>query len=115
MLCSPMKPTALLLALALAATPAWTADQERARSARERGAALPLATLLPAIERELGGRMIEVELDDNDGRLVYEIDLLLADGRVIELEVDARSGHWLKIEGARLETLFPRRAAAPVR
>jgi uncharacterized membrane protein YkoI len=115
MLCSPMKPTALLLALALAATPAWTADQERARNARERGAALPLATLLPAIERELGGRMIEVELDDDDGRLVYEIDLLLADGRVIELEVDARSGNWLKIEGARLETLFPRRAAAPVR
>ncbi|HKX95129.1 MAG TPA: PepSY domain-containing protein [Methylibium sp.] len=110
-----MKPTALLLALALAATPAWTADQERARRATLAGAALPLATLLPAIERELGGRMIEVELDEDGGRLVYEIDLLLADGRVIELEVDARSGHWLKIEGARLETLFPRRAAAPPR
>lgn len=108
-----MRTAALLLALALAAAPLSAADQERARVARERGGALPLATLLPAIERDLGGRMIEVELDDDGGRLVYEIELLLADGRVIELEVDARTGHWLKIEGARLETLFPRRAAVP--
>lgn len=108
-----MQPHTLLLALALAATPAWTADQERARSARERGTTLPLAALLAAIERDLGGRMIDVELEDDGGRLVYEINLLLGDGRVIELEVDARTGHWLKLEGARLETLFPRRASAP--
>jgi len=112
-----MKIPALLLALALtlvlAVAPSWSADQQRALSARERGAALPLATLLPAIERELGGRMIEVKLETDDGRLIYEIELLLPDGRVIELEVDARSGSWLKIEGARLETLFARRPAKP--
>jgi hypothetical protein len=90
-------------------------DQERALSARGRGDVLPLAQILGAVEREFPGRLIEVELDDDDGHRVYELDWLLPDGRVIELKVDARTGAWLSIEGARLETVFrhgPRRDAA---
>lgn len=71
----------------------------------------PLADLLGEVERELPGRMIDVELDDEDGRRVAELDWLLPDGRKLELTVDARTGEWLKLEGPRLETAFrePRR------
>lgn len=87
-------------------------DHERARAARERGEMLPLDGLLAEAERRLGGRVIEVELEDEEGVPVYEFELLLADGRVLELELDARDGRWLKLKGPRLETLFPRAAGA---
>lgn len=91
-------------------------DQERALAARGRGDTLPLAKILAGVDRELLGRVIETDLDDDDGRLVYELELLLPDGRVIELKVDARTGEWLSLEGKRLETVFKqgaRRAAPP--
>lgn len=109
-LCLPLASalTAAMLVTLLSATSAQgrPADQERALAARGRGETLPLAQILAAVERELLGRLIEIELDDDDGRIVYEMALLLPDGRVIELKVDARTGAWLSLEGARLETVF---------
>ena len=37
------------------------------------------------------GRLLKLELDDEHGRIVYEVRLLTEDGRVVELELDARS------------------------
>ena len=106
----------LVALLSTASAQGRAADQERALAARGRGETLPLAQILAAVERELPGRLIEIELDDDDGRIVYELELLLPDGRVIELKVDARTGAWLSLEGARLETVFRTsagRGAAP--
>ncbi|MFC4727188.1 PepSY domain-containing protein [Coralloluteibacterium thermophilus] len=64
------------------------ADHERAREARRRGDYVPLAEILADAERRYPGRVIEVELDDDQ----YEIEILQADGRVVELEYDARTG-----------------------
>ncbi|GAP33903.1 putative membrane protein [Piscinibacter sakaiensis] len=111
------------LALALAALLALAAAlfggrpaEARDRAAHERawagrGALRPLAELLAVLERALPGRMIEADLDEEDGRPVYEIDWLLPDGRKLEVTLDARSGAWLKLEGPRLETAF--RGSAP--
>jgi uncharacterized membrane protein YkoI len=52
--------------------------------------------------------VIEVELDRDRHGIQYEIDLLLEDGRKLELEYDARSGELLKVEGHNLETVFGR-------
>ena len=112
----------MLAGLALAAAallPAGAAeappkvDHERARTARARGEVLPLARILSRVERDFGGRVIEVELERDDGERRYELELLLPDGRVIELEFDARTGELVKLEGARLETAFkPRHGTA---
>ena len=62
-----------------------------------------------------GDSAVSVALLDDD-RIVYELELLLPDGRVIELKVDARTGAWLSLEGKRLETVFRSgagRGAAP--
>lgn len=106
----PALPAAALALAALLTTlplaQAERVDHESARAARARGDAMPLAKVLALVERELLGEVIEVELDHDDGALVYEFELLLPDGRVVELEIDARSGAMLKLEGARLETAF---------
>ena len=90
-LASALVAAMLVALLSTASAQGRAADQERALAARGRGETLPLAQILAAVERELPGR-------------------------VIELKVDARTGAWLSLEGARLETVFRTsagRGAAP--
>ena len=98
---------AVLLVLALPAH-AHKLDPERAAAERGRGRILPLEQLLQAVAQQLPGRAVGVELDEDDGRMVYELKWLLPDGRRLELEIDAADGRWLSLKGARLETVFPR-------
>lgn len=108
-----------LTSLLLLMPAAWAdlhVDHDRAQAARARGEALPLTKILALVEREFRGDVIEIEFERDDGETIYEVEILLPDGRVIELEVNARTGELLKLEGARLETTFkPLAAAAAVR
>jgi len=83
----------LLLAAALvlaAPLPAFADDDhERALAAVERGDALPLDEVLAQITLREGERLIDVELERDDGRWVYELELIDTRGRVRELELDA--------------------------
>lgn len=72
-------------------------DHDRARRAVEQGRALPLRVVLDQVERQFQGRAVNVELERKHGRLIYEIRLLQADGRVVKLEVDAASGAVLQV------------------
>jgi uncharacterized membrane protein YkoI len=74
-------------------------DQNAARRAVERGELRPLAEILASIRKEFGGKVLDVELEREDsGALVYEIEVLADDGRVLELEYDGRTGQRLSIE-----------------
>ena len=73
-------------------------DQTRARAAVEAGEILPLQTIIERLRTRLQGRILEVELEREDGRWVYEIELLLADGHKRELEIDATSARVLEDE-----------------
>ncbi len=73
-------------------------DHEVARRAVERGELLPLATILKSAERDYPGRVLEVDLDREGGRYLYEIEVLLKDGRVIELTYDGTTGKLLETE-----------------
>lgn len=96
---------ALLLAAGLA-LPAAARDQDRAQEAVRRGEAVPLAQVTAHALRTFGGRVIEVEIDGKGRRIEYELELLLDDGRVIELTYEGRTGSLTEIKGQRLETLF---------
>ena len=85
------------LALLLATAPAHAdSDQDRARAAVQAGQVLPLKAVLERLEREHPGQVLEVELERDDGRWVYEVKLLQAGGRLVKLELDAGSGEVLK-------------------
>jgi len=103
----PLLALALALSLlALAALPALPAladsdaghkrDHDRARAALLAGEVLPLGQILERVQRLHPGHMLEVELEREDGRWIYEIKLLQASGGLLELEVDARDGSVLR-------------------
>lgn len=75
-------------------------DHDRAREALRRGEILPLTRILPIVQRRVPGNVVEIELDSKDdgARIEYEIKVLTANGRVIEVKVDARTGRIREIE-----------------
>ena len=90
----------LLLATICAAAPAQadTADHDRARSAVEAGQIRPLQEILAEVRRQVPGRMLDARLQQN-GRWVYKVMLLQADGQVVAVTVDAQSARVLGAEG----------------
>lgn len=88
---------AALLALVLTSPLALADnDQDRARAAVQAGDVLPLKTVLERLERDHPGQVLEVELEQDDGRWIYEIKLLQPGGRLVKLELDAASGEVLR-------------------
>jgi len=73
-------------------------DHEQARRALERGEVLPLTRILKIGEGATGGRVIEVDFERDDGRWIYELELLTPGGRLMELEIDGATGRILKSE-----------------
>ncbi|WP_080149905.1 PepSY domain-containing protein [Stenotrophomonas indicatrix] len=87
----------LLLALASAPTaagPAQDPAQQAARRAVQQGRYVPLEGVVRDALKRHPGQLLEVELDDG----VYEVEILRADGVVVELDYDARKGRLLKTE-----------------
>lgn len=91
----------MLVLLLAASAPAARADDDhdRARRALEAGQIAPLSEVLAAVERDFRGRVIEVELERDDGRWIYEIKLLTPQGSVIKLEYDAATRTLLRAQG----------------
>ena len=85
----------ILLSAMGSAIAAPARDHERARAAQRRGEFVPLESILADAEKRQPGRVIEVELEGDDE---YEIEILRADGTVMELEYDARTGKLLEME-----------------
>ena len=90
----------LLLILCLLAGPAFADrnDHDRARRALEAGEILPLTQILAVAEGARSGRVIEIELERDDGRWIYELELVTPEGRLYEMEIDAATGAVVGIE-----------------
>lgn len=87
-----------LLALAFTSS-ARDLDQDEALRLRREGLILPLEQLLQvALQRYPGAELLEAELEEEDGVLVYEVELLTAQGIVRELELHAGNAEVLKDE-----------------
>jgi len=86
--------TALLLgiAVALSAQADEAHDHDRARQALDDGEILPLRAILERVERVAPGQIMEVELDRQDRRWIYEIKVLRPGGSLVRLKLDARDG-----------------------
>ena len=73
-------------------------DHNRAKKLLDAGDILPLESILMKARESQPGKILEIELETEDNKLVYEIDLLTSDGKVLELVFDARTGQLLSTE-----------------
>jgi len=94
-----MRKVLLLIALSALVGPALAdGDHDRARAALREGRIRPLAEILAVVESRFGGRVIEVEFEREDGRYVYDLELVTEAGQLLEVNVDAATGEVLEQE-----------------
>jgi uncharacterized membrane protein YkoI len=95
----------LIFGLVLATGPgAWAdGDQDAARAALQRGEIVSLERILDAVRRDFSGRVVEVELEQEDGGWIYEVKLLAHHGAVIEARYDARTAALIRARGRGME------------
>jgi uncharacterized membrane protein YkoI len=102
-----LRPALLALAAGLAfASPAFahgdrgrSGDHDDALRAVETRQALPLTRIMSIAQEAVPGEIVEIELDNQNDRLIYEVKILARNGRVREVEIDARTGAVLQVEG----------------
>jgi len=70
-------------------------DHERAKQLMETGDILPLENILNNARDVYSGKIIEVELESENGQLIYELEILDKNGKVWELQFDAYTGKLL--------------------
>lgn len=73
-------------------------DAGFARAAVLDGRILPLDQILDILRRNFEGEVIEIQLEYEEDALAYEFDLVSRDGRVFEVEIDAKTGAILEVE-----------------
>lgn len=65
---------------------------------KETGDIMSLEALLRQVRQEYPGRVIEIELEEENGRYIYELEIVDDEGIVWDIELDARSGELIKRE-----------------
>jgi len=85
---------AILLAAAIAPHPATAGDDhDRARELRAHGEVMPLAEILKKLMAAHPGSVLDTELEEEHGKVVYEIKMHGDDDVVHTWIVDAKSGN----------------------
>jgi uncharacterized membrane protein YkoI len=87
-----------MIALVISTLSLADEDYEAARRLTESGVILPLEDLMPIIQAQQPGRILEIELERKRGRFLYEIEILDEQGAVWEFKVDAATGEILERE-----------------
>lgn len=73
-------------------------DHEQAKRLLEAGNILALEIILQKVRHIQSGKILEVELESEDGKNIYEVELLTDEGRILELVFDAQTGEHLATE-----------------
>jgi uncharacterized membrane protein YkoI len=69
-----------------------------ARQLLKEGKIMPLQEILMKAKVIKPGQVIETDLEREDGRYVYELEILDEQGQVWELELDAQTGEFVELE-----------------
>ena len=67
-------------------------DHDKAYQLLRSGEVLPLEEILKISSKHVQGKILEVELEQEDKQLIYELEILDNKGIVWELKVDAKTG-----------------------
>lgn len=96
----PYSFAALTLIAALSAPVSWAGvdahEYQQLQQAITSGEILPARQILDQVEKSHPGKIIEMELDRDNQRWVYDVKVLRADGTAIKLELNAKDGALLQ-------------------
>ena len=70
-------------------------DAETVREWVEAGEVLPLEELLARHRERIPGRLLDLEVEREHGRIVYKLEVVDKLGQVHEIYLDAQNGEWL--------------------
>ncbi len=93
-----MRPEQIGVPLIMATVLAFTigiAEGQNGKNIEEGAGTSPTMSLQDAISQastQFPGQVVEAELEDEHGVMVYEVTIIGDDGRTREIEVDAKSG-----------------------
>jgi len=73
-------------------------DHIEARRLLDSGEILPLEVILNNVRQTFPGRILDVELEREDGQIAYEVEILGEDGIVTEIYINARTGKVLSVK-----------------
>lgn len=82
----------ILLLSAFTARPAFSGPLEDIFAPADPDSVLPIERILDQARAAVPGRIVEVELENERGRLIYEVQVLTGDNRKVEIEFDAKTG-----------------------
>lgn len=98
-----MKTMLLFLVLAVGMTSDFVlasdeVSREEIRKLVQQGKLLSLDAMMKLYPVEEYGNLIDLEVESDDGIIIYKLKFLRGDGQVIEMKIDARNGRLLKME-----------------
>ncbi len=80
---------------------AWAGNELSTTQIRERvrqGEILSLEAIMLKHRTVMQGKLLDLEVENEHGRIIYEMEFLQKNGDVMKLEVDARNGEILEQE-----------------
>ncbi|MEI8670856.1 hypothetical protein P4S52_01375 [Vibrio sp. SA48] len=80
-------------------------DQDEVYAAVQNGLIRPFSELYATIDKELNGRVIKVELDEDDDEWIYELKLV-HDNNVIRVEYNATTLELMEIRGRNIRGII---------
>jgi uncharacterized membrane protein YkoI len=84
--------------LALSAYPVSAGPLEDIFYPADANGVLPMERVLDQARASIAGNIVEIELEHEHGKLIYEVEIVTADNRKVEIEYDARTGAELSRE-----------------
>ena len=93
-------PRAFLVIFLSGMTSIASADDDyiEARQLLDSGKILPLETILAKVRQRFPGKFLEVDLEKEDWKIIYEIEILDNNGMVNKIYIDATTGQFLSVE-----------------
>ncbi|MFC5077815.1 hypothetical protein VTH8203_04625 [Vibrio thalassae] len=80
-------------------------DQDEVYEAVQQGLIKPFSELFATVKRDLNGRVIKVELEEDDGEWIYELKLL-HEQDVIKVEYNATTLEMMELKGHNLQRVI---------
>lgn len=96
-----------VLGAVLASRQGWSSDDEHAdhkdeqhriRQEVDKDNLIPLERILEIHQDRITGRILDLEVEREHGKIIYELEYMDRDGIIREVHIDAANGDWLKEE-----------------